>query len=147
MQGAEALFQIAELVVRELALFAAVGFLVGGIDDLAVDLIWLFRRCRDFLKRRDIGPLQLSALPPPREPGRLAIFVPAWDEAEVIASMLTLAVRHLKEQDYRRFVGAYPNDPETVAAIETVAAHTAHIRLVLCQRGIMYQAHQPPTPL
>ena len=29
------------IVVRELAVFAAIGFLLGGLDDLAIDLIWI----------------------------------------------------------------------------------------------------------
>ncbi len=33
-----------EIVTRELMLFAAVGLLIGGIDDLLVDLLFFARR-------------------------------------------------------------------------------------------------------
>lgn len=37
-----------DLVMREAMLFAGVGFLIGGLDDLAVDLAW----CMTWRRRR-----------------------------------------------------------------------------------------------
>lgn len=37
------LSDLISLATRELALFAAVGFLLGGVDDLIVDLAWIGR--------------------------------------------------------------------------------------------------------
>jgi len=76
-----------DAVGREVMLFAAAGILLGGLDDLAVDLIFLLRR----LGRRG-RPLLLSELPRPAVPGRLAVFVPAWDEVAVIGPMLRAAL-------------------------------------------------------
>ena len=70
---------------RELVLFAAAGFLIGGIDDLVIDLIWfgrsLWRRIAVYSRhpRANAG-----SLAPPAHPGRLVIFVAAWQESAVI---------------------------------------------------------------
>ena len=49
MAGADLALWLLQRATHELALFAAVGILVGGADDLIVDLIWLFDRARDRL--------------------------------------------------------------------------------------------------
>ena len=78
--GVAALFvEACEFVMHEAALFAAFGFILLGASDLAVDFIWLAIRLK---------PARSAAPPPPSRPGRLAIFVPAWDEAAVIGAML-----------------------------------------------------------
>ncbi|QCI79697.1 hypothetical protein E6W36_09660 [Hankyongella ginsenosidimutans] len=51
----------------------------------------------------------------------MAILVPAWDEADVIADMLRASLRRLDYPSYRLFVGVYPNDPQTRLAVATVA--------------------------
>ena len=56
-----------------------------------------------------------------KNPGFIAIFVPAWDESAVIASMLKATLSRLDYDDYRIFVGYYRNDPATAAAIASVA--------------------------
>ena len=112
-------------LLHEAMLFAAVLFLLGGIVDLAVDLIWLARRR---------GAVPFATLPAPRDRGRLAIFVPAWDEAAVIAPMLTAALGRVRHRDYRLYVGCYPNDPATIAAVAGVAAGDRRVRLVIGTR-------------
>ena len=115
------------LLVRELALFAAVGFLVLGTSDLLVDFIWIGLKLKRFALR--IRPASLDSLPPPEAPGRLAIFVPTWREEAVIGPMLTRALDVWGGADVRIFVGCYPNDPATIAAVEAVA--DARVRLVV----------------
>ena len=55
-----------------------------------------------------------------KDPGFIAILVPAWDEAAVIASMLKATLKRLDYDNYRIFVGHYRNDPATAAAIASV---------------------------
>jgi bacteriophage N4 adsorption protein B len=119
------LFAACAMIMRETALFAAFGLLLLGASDLAVDFIWLGRA----LVGRGKARLCLAALPPPAAPGRLAIFVPAWDEAAVIGAMLTHAGRAFGAADYRLYVGCYPNDPATIAAVR--AAADGRVRLVV----------------
>lgn len=110
--------------MRELALFAAAGFLLVGLDDFAVDLVWLARRVRAV-----VGPRTLPALPPPERMGTLAVFIPAWDEAAVIGRMLGNCIAAWAERDFRLYVGCYPNDPATVAAVRAV--DDPRVRLVI----------------
>ena len=111
-------------VMRELAIFAAAGFLCLGAGDLAVDLLWLA------WARKNRGRAAACADPAvPAAPGRLAVFVPAWDEAAVIGAMLAHARRSFAAADYRLYVGCYPNDPATIAAVRSAAG--PRVRLVV----------------
>lgn len=122
MGAAGAIFAICDFIMRELALFAAVGIFLLGFSDLGVDFIWLALR----LTRRREGHMEP---PPAARPGRLAIFVPAWDEAAVIGAMLGHAQAAFAGADYRLYVGCYPNDPGTIAAVRRAAG--AHVRLAI----------------
>ena len=61
-----------------------------------------------------------------KNPGFMAILVPAWDESAVIASMLKATLSRLDYDDYRIFVGHYRNDPATAAAIASVGDTRVH---------------------
>lgn len=117
MHGAELLSRIA----AELALFAGVGFLLFGLNDLLVDIIYFGRRLWRAATVYSRYPRAYGANMELRgDPPLLAIFVPAWDEAAVIASMLRATLQRLDYPHYRIFVGRYRNDPATAAAIATV---------------------------
>src|SRR3712207_4727958 len=88
-----------DLVLRETALFAAVGYLVLGVSDLLVDLIWWARALWRRLRGRGSGDGTVSSLRPAAVPGALAVFIPAWDEAEVIGPMLRHALAAWKSAD------------------------------------------------
>ncbi|WP_268934740.1 glycosyl transferase family protein [Sphingobium sp. CAP-1] len=113
---------------REILLFAAVGLAIGGLDDLLIDLLFL---CRTSWRRLVIYArhprMTTAALPASATPGRIAIFVPAWREADVIAPMLRNALHCWRGSDYSLFVGVYPNDPDTIAAIAPVAEGESRI--------------------
>ncbi len=114
----------AELTCRiagELALFAGVGFLLFALNDLAVDLIYFGRRMWRAVTVYTRFPRAFADNFPAAElPGFIAIFVPAWDESAVIASMLRATLARIDHGDYRIFVGHYRNDPGTAAAIAGV---------------------------
>ncbi|HEX8240134.1 MAG TPA: glycosyl transferase family protein [Allosphingosinicella sp.] len=126
MDVAGPLFGGVDFFMREAALFAATGFLVLGLSDLAVDLLWLGHRAR----RLGIPAPSVDRLPPPRCPGRLAVFVPAWDEAAVIGEMLRAAAGSWRDGDWRLYVGTYLNDPATTAAAAAVALHEPRVKVV-----------------
>lgn len=119
----------ADAAAMEALLFAAIGFAIGGLDDLAVDLLWLWHRATGRLRDRHVGE---------HGAGRaraMAIFVPAWDESAVIGAMLRSAIRRIDHDDWRIFVGVYPNDPATIEAVATVAAGEPRILLVVHDRA------------
>jgi len=117
------LFGGLEIIMREAGLFAAAGFLLLGLSDLAVDLIWL----RLKLVERGEPPLCVADLPPPLKPAPIAVFIPAWDEAAVIGPMLRGALDAWAEEDVLIFVGCYPNDPATIAAVRGVDDPRVHL--------------------
>lgn len=97
---------------HEILLFAVVGLAIGGIDDFMVDMLFLARKAwRDVTIYIRHARMTTATLPPSPTPGRIAIFVPAWKESDVIAPMLRHALAQWGDADYRIFVGAYPNDP------------------------------------
>ncbi|WP_327785536.1 glycosyltransferase [Sphingomonas changnyeongensis] len=134
MGTSDVLLWTLERATHELALFAAIGILVGGIDDLAIDLIWLARAgWRRFAVYTRFPPADAATLTASR-PGRIAVFVPAWQESPVIAPMLATAVRRWDGADFRIYVGCYANDPATTAAVAPLAAADRRIRLVVNPR-------------
>ena len=108
-------------VASELALFAAAGFLLFAIDDLAVDLIYFTRRMwRAATVYRRFPRAFAGSILMLWKPRFIAVFIPAWDESSVIADMLKATVQRFTHQDYRIFVGFYRNDAATAAAIASV---------------------------
>jgi len=109
-------------VAAELALFAGVGFLLFGLNDLAVDVIYFSRRFwRSLTVYRRHRRAYASYYVFNKDPGFMAILVPAWDESAVIASMLKATLKRLDYDDYRIFVGHYRNDPATEVAIASIS--------------------------
>ena len=124
-----------DCVVRELMLFAASGFLIGGADDLAVDLVYFARHFWTLLRAR--GRLRrpsLADFPPQASSGRIAVFVAAWDESAVIGAMLRTALSRFDHPDYRIYVGVYPNDRATMDAVAAVAERDARVIMAIGSR-------------
>src|SRR3546814_374869 len=105
-------------------LFAAVGILLIGLDDLLLDALWLAMR-----GRRD-AEAGLPAGTPPLA-GRFAIFVPAWDEAKVLPATLRRTLAAWEGEDFRLYVGCYPNDADTLLAVSPCVARDPRLRLVI----------------
>lgn len=102
------LLAILAVMTRELLWLAAAGILISNLDDLAMDGCWVW-----LLALRPRAPL--PAAPP--APFRHAILVPAWDESAVIAPMLHRLLATQRHAAFTLFVGVYPNDPTTLAAV------------------------------
>jgi len=116
-----------EFIMHELTLFAAIGFLFLGTSDLAVDILYLKLRLKKLLRGDPStgADMQLAAM----QPGRIAIFIPAWDESAVIEAMLRHALHAFDGSDYILYVGCYPNDGGTIAAVQAV--NDKRVRLVV----------------
>src|SRR5438045_9352221 len=116
---------IAEMLSRaaaELALFAGVGFLLFGINDVLVDVIYFARAgWRSVTVYRRHARFYANQFYFTHKPGFIAMLVPAWDESSVIASMLKATLDRLDYEHYRIFVGFYRNDPATAAALASIS--------------------------
>ena len=122
---------------EELLLFSGFWFVIGGLDDLIVDLIWMVRGgWRRLTRYMHIAPMRASQLPKPVNSGPLIIFVAAWQEAAVIGKMLQNCENSWGDCGilYRIYVGCYPNDPDGIRAIISATRHSQHVKMVLCDR-------------
>ncbi|MGB5723498.1 MAG: glycosyl transferase family protein [Parasphingorhabdus sp.] len=125
-----------DFLQKEMLLFASLCFLIGAVDDLVFDGLWIFHRLKRKLfvySRYERATVETLGKPAPD--CRLAIFVPAWNEATVIGAMLERCLRQWRSSNYRIYVGCYPNDPATVSAVAFAAAGQENIRLVICNRN------------
>ncbi|HEY0597676.1 glycosyl transferase family protein [Sphingopyxis sp.] len=109
---------------HELMLFASVGILLIGLDDLLFDALWLATRRTE--------PPDLPATPPLK--GTFAVFLPAWDEAKVLPAMLRRTLDAWAGEDFILYVGCYPNDAVTLFAVSPLVARDRRLRLVINQR-------------
>ncbi|HVY32923.1 MAG TPA: glycosyl transferase family protein [Caulobacteraceae bacterium] len=105
--------------VHGLLIVVAVAILISSLDDLLIDLCWwgfaFLERVRSLFR----PPPSLERLL--KQPqSRMAIMVPAWREAEVIAEMVVNTINTFDYDRFEIFVGVYANDPETEAEVERV---------------------------
>lgn len=107
----------------ELLLFAATFILVFGVGDLLIDALWLSNRAMRAPTRPILRGGALAH--------RMAIFIPAWQEAEVIGRTLTHARAAWRGDPYRIYVGCYANDGATLLRVAAAAAVDPHIRIVV----------------
>ena len=119
-------WQWLEIVEHELLLFAAVFFLIGALDELAVDLAWLRLKLTGRTR-----PLRFGSAPDAPLRGIAAVLVPAWREAEVVAAMLRHCRASWPQHELRIYAGCYRNDAETLAALIEGAAADLRIRVVV----------------
>jgi len=130
------LFALLDLLRNELLLFAGIGLLIGGLDDLLLDLLygarWLWRRCTVYAR---FPRMTARDLPPPGAAGPFAIFIPAWDESAVIGPMLRRCLDLWRHEDMQIFVGTYPNDRATIdAAVAAVGDRADKVTIVVNPR-------------
>ena len=125
------MWQWLALFQHELLLFAAVFFLIGAIDDLAVDIVWLWLRVsgKASTPRADRQTLASRQLD-----GPAAIIVPAWNEAAVIGDTIRHLLTSWPQNDLRLYIGCYRNDPATLVAAISAAQGDPRLRLVLHDR-------------
>lgn len=110
---------------REPMLFASVGILLVGIDDLLFDLLWLGISRRQQAVRPEVVPDWRA------RDGKLAIFMPAWQGAAVPPATLRRALAAWEGEDFRLYVGCYPNDAATLFAVSPLAVSDSRLRIVI----------------
>ncbi len=105
--------------------------LISGLDDLVLDLAFLYSWIREkYWGGGVILPSEDDLDSAPR--GRIAVFVPLWHEHQVIERMLEHNIAANKYDCYDFFVGAYPNDSLTAAAVRSAEARFPNVHLAVC---------------
>jgi len=119
-----------QVIEHELLLFAAFWFVVGSLDELAMDAAWLWLKLKgkaeDTRLDRSLRGQALSE--------RMAVFVPAWREANVIGAMVRHTLMAWPQAELRLYVGCYANDEWTLAAAVSAAQGDPRLRLVVHDR-------------
>lgn len=125
------IWQWLALFQHELLLFAGVFFLIGAIDDLAVDLAWLWLKLtgRARTARVNRAEYQHRSLH-----GPVAVFVPAWQEADVITQTIQHLLGAWPQRNLRLYIGIYRNDPATLDAAIRGVRGDPRLRLVIHDR-------------
>jgi adsorption protein B len=108
---------------------AAVYFLLG-IDDIIFDLLFWSRSISRALIRNRFPKLTIEKLRSKSEQ-RVAIMIPCWKEYAVVEQMLEFTTTTLEYQRYDIFVGVYPNDEETLAAVRSAASRHPQVKPVV----------------
>lgn len=106
------------VALSEALLLVALIVAINGLDDLAIDLLWL---CMPAAARTGRLPAAAPPGPAPDASPAFAILIPAWDESAVIGAMLRRLLAGLDWPDVLVFVGLYPNDPAGIAAVRSLA--------------------------
>ncbi|MDB5724356.1 MAG: hypothetical protein JWQ16_1110 [Novosphingobium sp.] len=130
LPSAHDMLQGLQLVEHELMVFALFWFIVGALDELAVDIIWMWLRATG----RSTTPRLPRTLAPGPLDGRIAVFFAAWREAEVIGATLAHTLSAWPQPELRVFVGCYANDPATLVAALAGAGGDERVRLVILDR-------------
>ena len=94
-------------------------------------LFWInaARRYHEMRNYKRLTVQQLRA----KSEQRVAIFIPCWQEDEVVDRMLDFACRSIEYQNYDIFVGVYPNDPTRSNVSDQIAS--IHGRIIRHQRA------------
>ncbi|MGB3796300.1 MAG: glycosyl transferase family protein [Alteraurantiacibacter sp.] len=128
---ATAVLHLLAQVELELLLFASFFFVLGAIDELSLDVAWFWLRLTGRAQTRVVNR---SDIKDTRLAGRAAVFVPAWQEAKVIADTLCHALAVWPQDNLRIYVGVYRNDPDTLEAAAHGANGDARVRIVVHDR-------------
>ena len=105
---------------------SAIAILASGLDDLFLNVLWLWAR---FFKKT-IHPLR--ELQPANAEKLIAVFVPLWHEHSVIAGMVEHNIAAINYENYHFFIGAYPNDEPTLDAVRELETRFSHVHLAVC---------------
>src|SRR3984893_2371084 len=109
----------------------AVWVLLSGLDDLILDIAYLYRwLIARFLGRRTGTPTETELTNTPHQ--RIAIFVPLWREHGVIRNMIEHNVVTPRYDRCDFFIEAYPNDEQTLAAVRVLDARFPNVHMAVC---------------
>ncbi|HPT25773.1 MAG TPA: glycosyl transferase family protein [Bryobacteraceae bacterium] len=98
--------------------------LLSGLDDLLLDLFWVRRLFHGAWKPAFETPAN-------DDEKRLAVWLPLWQEAEVIGQMLEHNISAVAYSNWEIFIGCYPNDDATMSAARLLEARFPQVHIVM----------------
>ena len=116
------------LAQHELLLFAGIFFLIGALDEFAIDIAYLWLRLTG---RLETGRVDAGALAARDLSGPVAVFIPCWQETRVIGATVNHALAVWPDPDVTLHIGCYVNDPAMLAAARALAAQDNRVRVVV----------------
>ncbi|HVW85422.1 MAG TPA: glycosyl transferase family protein [Bryobacteraceae bacterium] len=118
--------------VASLVVPLALWVLLNGIDDLLIDFSAIAGYIRQAFSSDPNHTIpteeQLDSAPP----RLMAVFVALWKEHRVIQKMIENNVTRLNYPRFEFFIGAYPNDGPTLAAVREAMKRFPHVHLSVC---------------
>ncbi|GER06449.1 hypothetical protein GCM10007972_01540 [Iodidimonas muriae] len=151
MEGAEPV----HFALTGLIWIVAVILAVSGLDDLFIDISTHVRMlARSLTVYRTSQRACSQSLPDiPQSP--IAIFIPAWQESDVIGPMLTRLHDTVRYEHYHVFLGVYPNDEATARAARSVDPLGKWLKIIIldhpgptskgdCLNALWRALHQDP---
>lgn len=115
------------VVRNELLLFSIFWIIILAIDELAIDISWIYLRLTGKVKSKALTADEAKARPD----GIAAIFVPAWQEAAVIGTTIGHMLRVWPNGSFVIYAGCYRNDPATREAIDRAAGGNPQVQAVV----------------
>ncbi len=106
---------------------------ISSLDDLFIDFCyWRLAIGRGIKSLWKKPPAQVRLQRAPEK--RIAIMVPAWQESEVIASMVANTLSTFDYERFHIFVGVYQNDPATQAEVARVMQRFGNVHMATVPR-------------
>ena len=123
-------WEFAAIFRDELALFAGAFFLLGALDEMAVDVAYVALWLSGKTRTRRVDETALLSRP---LSGIAAVLIPAWQESAVIEATLSHALKAWPSTDVWFFVGCYRNDPATIEAAGRAASSDPRLTVVVAE--------------
>jgi adsorption protein B len=124
-------------LIAEVLAPLAVWVFISGLDDLFLDISYLYLRLSD-RRARTSPPTRALGKFPDRPQRKIALMIPCWQEHEVIEQMLDHNLSEIDYENYDFWLGVYPNDAATIAKVAASAKKSPRVRHVVC-------SHDGPT--
>jgi len=105
--------------------------LFNGLDDLVLDIAcaWSWAAGRFFKRAQFHQPTEAELDAVPQK--RIAVFVPLWKEHRVIQKMVEHNITANRYRNWDIFIGAYPNDAPTLAAIHEAKKQVKNVHMAV----------------
>ncbi|HBA88880.1 MAG TPA: hypothetical protein DCZ75_13130 [Geobacter sp.] len=121
------------LAFKGLLFVVACVFLISGLDELVVDVIYFGRSIYRalFIKKRYRPITEQQLMSVPEQP--VAIMIPAWNESDIIFHMVDNTVNTLNYSNFHVFIGTYPNDLDTQREVARLREIHDNVHCIVCR--------------